>query len=251
MIFANRLNATEHVPVSGELFPTRSHPTSGLQLVFIGPNGLRAGWRMLIFVALIVVLLAGFVLVRSGGLQGFRDAQKHAAQVTVTPLLLGGSEAIAFVLFVCGYFHHGEHRASQIQRIRAGTASSLEKRLLGRLPIGLAGDQRHAVCDVLTSRFSSHRTAMLYSLIGWGIAFLLVGLFEEFLNRGYLQYTLASGIGFWPAALVMSGLFALGHAFNPNETATGVGTVVLFGLLLCLFLRRTGNLWCAVGFHAA
>jgi hypothetical protein len=25
--------------------------------------------------------------------------------------------------------------------------------------------------------------------------------------------------------------------------------VVLFGLLLCLFLQRTGNLWCAVGFH--
>ncbi|HEY1470510.1 MAG TPA: hypothetical protein VGF61_15815, partial [Candidatus Acidoferrum sp.] len=26
-------------------------------------------------------------------------------------------------------------------------------------------------------------------------------------------------------------------------------SVVSFGLLLCLFLRRTGNLWCAVGFH--
>ena len=25
--------------------------------------------------------------------------------------------------------------------------------------------------------------------------------------------------------------------------------MVSFGLLLCLFLRRTGNLWCAVGFH--
>jgi membrane protease YdiL (CAAX protease family) len=26
--------------------------------------------------------------------------------------------------------------------------------------------------------------------------------------------------------------------------------VVLFGLLFCLFLRRRGNLWWAVGFHA-
>jgi uncharacterized protein len=26
--------------------------------------------------------------------------------------------------------------------------------------------------------------------------------------------------------------------------------VVCFGLLFCLFLRRTGNLWWAVGFHA-
>jgi hypothetical protein len=69
-----------------------------LKSAFIGPKGLRAGWRLLIYVALVVVLLGGFILVRNGGLQGFRDAQKHAAEAAVTPLLMGGSEAIAFVL---------------------------------------------------------------------------------------------------------------------------------------------------------
>lgn len=39
------------------------------------------------------------------------------------------------------------------------------------------------------------------------------------------------------------------HFFNSNESAIGSERVVLFGLLLCLFLRRTGNLWRAVGFH--
>ena len=29
----------------------------------------------------------------------------------------------------------------------------------------------------------------------------------------------------------------------------GALSVVSVGLLLCLFLRRTGTLWCAVGFH--
>jgi uncharacterized protein len=96
-----------------------------------------------------------------------------------------------------------------------------------------------------------HGRAIVYSLAGWAIAFLLAGLFEEFLCRGYLQYTLASGIGFWPAAFVMSGLFAFGHAFNAHENLAGVASVVLFGLLLCLFLQRSGNLWCAVGFHVA
>ena len=94
-----------------------------------------------------------------------------------------------------------------------------------------------------------HGTAIVSSLLGWGIAFLLAGLVEEFLFRGYIQYTLASGIGFWPAAFVMSALFGLGHFFNSNENALGSEAVVMFGLLLCLFLRRTGNLWCAVGFH--
>jgi uncharacterized protein len=91
----------------------------------------------------------------------------------------------------------------------------------------------------------------LSSVAAWGIAFLLVGLCEEFLCRGYVQYTPGSGIGFWPAAFVMSGLFAFGHSFNANETGVGVVSTGLFALLFCLFLRRSGNLWIAVGFHAA
>ena len=38
----------------------------------------------------------------------------------------------------------------------------------------------------------------------WAVMFLLVGLFEEFLLRGYTLFTLTRGIGFWPAALVLS-----------------------------------------------
>jgi hypothetical protein len=34
------------------------------------------------------------------------------------------------------------------------------------------------------------------ALTGWATVFLMVGLFEEFLTREYLQYTLACGIGF-------------------------------------------------------
>ena len=41
----------------------------------------------------------------------------------------------------------------------------------------------------------------------YGIAFLMVGLFEEFSFRGYMQATLGSGIGFWPAAIILSIFF--------------------------------------------
>lgn len=79
--------------------------------------------------------------------------------------------------------------------------------------------------------------------------FVLVGLAEEFAFRGYLQYTLTTGIGFWPSAILLSALFGFAHAGNPGESRAGVISVVLFGLLFCLFLSRTGNLWWAVGFH--
>jgi Type II CAAX prenyl endopeptidase Rce1-like len=47
----------------------------------------------------------------------------------------------------------------------------------------------------------------------------------------------------------LSALFGLIHLSNKGETLLGGLMVVSFGLLLCLFLRRTGTLWCAVGFH--
>jgi len=96
-----------------------------------------------------------------------------------------------------------------------------------------------------------HASTMVSAIAAWGATFVLVGLAEEFSFRGYLQFTLTTGIGYWPSAVLLSVLFGLMHAANPGESRAGLASVVIFGLLFCLFLRRTGNLWWAVGFHAA
>jgi membrane protease YdiL (CAAX protease family) len=255
MTSANRVKATEYASVSTEP-ETLSNRIPGLKSAFIGPKGLRAGWRLLIYVALVVVLLGGFILVRNGGLQGFRHAQKHAAEVTVTPLLMGGSEAIAFVLLCVATLTMGKIEHRRFVEYGLPWRQALGKDfwigcLSGFLAISGTLLTMFLLRGFRITGLALHGMAILSSLVAWGIAFLLAGLFEEFLCRGYLQYTLTSGIGFWPAAFVMSGMFALGHAFNPHESLVGVAAVVLFGLLLCLFLRRSGNLWCAVGFHTA
>ncbi len=85
----------------------------------------------------------------------------------------------------------------------------------------------------------------------WAIAFLLVGLFEEFLLRGYAQFTLTMGVGFWPAAFLLSLIFASMHRNNPGESVFGLCQIVFIALFLCFTLWRTGTLWFAVGFHAA
>jgi uncharacterized protein len=85
----------------------------------------------------------------------------------------------------------------------------------------------------------------------WALMFLVVGLFEEFLLRGYTQFTLTRGIGFWPAAIILSCGFGLIHLRNYGESLPGVLAAAWIGLFFCLTLRRTGSLWFAVGFHAA
>lgn len=90
-------------------------------------------------------------------------------------------------------------------------------------------------------------------LIGAGYLalFIVLGLREEFLYRGYGLSTLGGQIGFWPAAVASSGWFVAAHTGNSGETALGLAAVGLFGVFACLLLRRTGSLWMPIGFHAA
>src|SRR5713226_5806603 len=92
---------------------------------------------------------------------------------------------------------------------------------------------------------------LLRWLIFWAVFFLVVGLYEEFEFRGYVQFTLAQGLGFWPAALVLSLAFGAVHISNPGETWSGIAGIVWTGLFWCFTLWRTGSLWFAVGMHAS
>ena len=88
--------------------------------------------------------------------------------------------------------------------------------------------------------------ALLYVLV-----FILVALTEEFSARGYAFYTLTRIAGFWPAAILTAIVFGYIHVGNTGENWIGLANVGLFGLLACLLLQRTGNLWMPIGLHMA
>lgn len=85
----------------------------------------------------------------------------------------------------------------------------------------------------------------------WGLFFLLVAFYEEFAFRGYLLFAFTEAIGFWPAALFSSLIFGYVHHRNPGENWVGALGAAAIGLFFSLTLRRTGNLWFAVGMHWA
>jgi membrane protease YdiL (CAAX protease family) len=101
----------------------------------------------------------------------------------------------------------------------------------------------------------------------WLLGFLMVGLLEEYLTRGYILYTLTRGLaglyqwafrtrhsavlGFWTSAVIVSILFGLGHSSNKGESPLGLLSAGLASMLFCLSLSRTGSLWWAIGFHTA
>jgi uncharacterized protein len=238
--------------------PTALEPPPAPNTVFRGPNGIRAGWRVLIFLALIVsiaILFAiPFALMRILSKGG--DQSLVAISVSgLTPLGLSITEGVLFV----------------IPSVAALIMARIERRKYGQygLPIRFAFRKDFwigilvgflSISGSLLGIFAFHGfhltglaihgSTIVSATAAWGAAFVIVGLAEEFSFRGYLQYTLTTGMGFWPTAILLSGLFGLAHKSNPGETTFGLFSVVLFGLLFCIFLRRTGNLWWAVGFHA-
>ena len=94
-----------------------------------------------------------------------------------------------------------------------------------------------------------HGSALLTASLLNVVGFAVVALFEETAFRGYALYTLAEGLKFWPAAVIMSLLFAWEHTGNSGESSVGIMAVFAFGITLAFSIWRTGSLLWAMGFH--
>jgi len=95
-----------------------------------------------------------------------------------------------------------------------------------------------------------HGSDILRWAIVWAVFFVFVASSKNFCFALHAVY-IADGIGFWPAAILLSILFGAIHLGNPGEGWVGAAAVVMIGLVFALTLRRTGNLWLAVGWHAS
>jgi len=218
------------------------------KIIFVGPQGVRAGWRLLIFIALIAVLV--------GASTPLRRTLVHTlgTDFSATNVIISELIGFAFLLIAAGVMGRFEHRNlgdyglpfRLLLRKQFWTGALWGFVMLSFIVAMMAAT--HAYSPGVIALAPSD--IVKYGLL-WGLAFLLVGFFEEFALRGYVQFTLTTGMGFWPAAAITCVLFAAGHIENPGENWVGVVEIVLIAFFLCLALRRTGNLWFAIGWHMA
>ena len=68
---------------------------------------------------------------------------------------------------------------------------------------------------------------------------------EELIFRGFLQYKVEHNLGFWPAAIIVSVLFAVAH----GQLNAAITTFVL-SMVACYQRRKTGSIWSGIGLHA-
>ncbi|HEY0797007.1 MAG TPA: type II CAAX endopeptidase family protein [Acidisarcina sp.] len=218
-----------------------------LRWTFIGAQGLRPGWSALLFAAIYLAVR----LAVGAALRPFVHMDKTHSIPAGIGLM---TEGVGFLSVLAATW-----ALAAIERRPILSYGYLDDRRALRFATGvLSGIGALSVLVALLwwrgllvfdGRLQSGTTAWRYAAI-WAAVFILVGFTEESLMRGYLQYTLTRGIGFWWAALVLSAAFGGLHTTNPGESPIGLLSVVGAGLLFALGLRLTGSLWWVVGLHA-
>jgi membrane protease YdiL (CAAX protease family) len=245
---------TDSLPTSPQITPV-TPPSSPIRRVFFGQDGLRAGWRFLIFVVLFVGCVTA---IRLGFRQisPLRQLLEQAQSGTMTPSFeLVFEPAVIAALFLVTFVMAKIEKRS-FWSYGLPLTGAFGKLFWQGVIWGLAMESIETFAIYALHGFSfgslalSGFTLVKYALL-WAFAFVLVGNFEEFSFRGYAQFTLARGIGFWPAAILLSALFGAVHLGNPGEGWIGALSVLVFSLFACFTLRRTGSLWFAIGLHAA
>lgn len=229
--------------------------TSVLRTIFVGPNGIRAGWRFFIFVALFMGMQTGlqFLLAKN---PTFVAMGNQARAGVITPMFGFVAEVSQTVLAFLAAFIMSRIEKQDSFSYGIPLEGAFGKLFWQGIVWGLALVSTEIMIMRALGGFSFgelalSRVAILKYAAVWGFIFLLVGISEEFLYRGYALFTLATGMGFWPAAILLSALFGAVHLSNSGEDWIGALSVVLFALFACFTLRRTGNLWFAIGLHGA
>ena len=225
-------------------------PESALKKVFIGPSGLRAGWRLAIYMAAFFALTFAI----SFALKPLVPAPKAHQSPRLWVFLFGECVSMVAAFLPAVAMSRLERRPFGVYGLPARGAFGArfwQGVLWGIVAISVLLLVMRGIGVFYFGSLALHGLALLKYASFWALLFLTVGFFEEFVTRGYTQFTLAYGIGFWPAALILSAAFGAIHLGNPGEGWTGALGAALIGLFFCLTLRRTGTLWFAVGMHAS
>lgn len=248
--------------------PVAPAPPSVVHKILIGREGLRAGWSLLIFLALLAAILfaANFIAHK---IHPAPHAAKTQSEISLKAGLINESIPLVALLLVTWIMSKIERRPNSVYGLG-------DRRKVAHFFSGLGWG---AVCLSLLVLALWKKGLLVFDgrlLFGgdifrygamWLLGFLMVGLLEEYLTRGYIQYTLTRGLaglyrwvfktrhseayGFWTSAVILSFLFGLGHSKNPGESPIGLLAAGLAGMVFCLSLWRTGSLWWAIGIHTS
>ena len=208
-------------------------------------GGLRAGWRVLLFLALFSV----FYEAVNTFIAYVRPADYAALQIEQYALLLLAAWLAHYIML--RWVDHKSWSYVGLGAEQCTTRALVIGLALGSLCILVpsAGLLLAHDLTLVTGLQGSHDWLALAS--GGALLFLPQSLVEELLSRGYIFAALRDWVGELGALAFTSVGFGLLHMGNPGATAQSVSVVVLAGVFLGAILVITRSLYAAWMAHFA
>ena len=225
----------------GSSFPTPVAPepaeTRLLKQALFGPQGLRVGWSVALFLILTLLMMGLFgagasLLVRKVlhfKEHGFTPLNAVLQEVIQFAGILGAAFVLSLIerRKILDYNLRGPRRGLHFL-VGAGGGFLALSALVGAL---------HWGGWLKFGAVSLSGAAILQFGALWGLSFFLTGLAEEGSVRCYLLFTLTRGINYWWALGMTASMSLSCLYFVHNEGAWGVYIMSALGLIPCLLLH--------------
>lgn len=220
--------------------------TRFIHWAFIGPDGLRAGWSVMIF-----IVIAG--LVGSGLGTIFFKLQLVSTQNGFAASEVFFTESILFIGMIAAavVVALAERRRNNLLAYNLTGPHRLRNFLSGLMAGFLALSALIGVLDwggwLHFGPIALSGPAIFKFAAIWGAAFLLVGCVEEGTFRCFLQATLTRGLNFWWAAGIVGAICIELILFGKGNGIRGIYLIAALGLIPCLLLHlnrsRASGFW--------
>ncbi|MCX4326137.1 MAG: CPBP family intramembrane metalloprotease [Lachnospiraceae bacterium] len=151
------------------------------------------------------------------------------------------------VLFYCRFFE--KRKLSTLGFVKKGM---VKQYVAGLLAGAAAFSLAYLICIITGSVKCEGLAADIVPLyiIGYFFGYLLQGMAEEVLCRGYLMVSLSRRYHVTLAIVVSSVFFAFLHSANSGLSPLAYINLFLFGVFASLLLLDFGNIWIAGAFHS-
>lgn len=228
----------------------------------INKNGqVRSGWIILAAMAIYYILtyvLSGFfisvlrrILIAKGEINtatGYYSPLVNQLDYVVLPIamqILTDLLMIAVPVMIWRFIM--KHPVSQmgLVSLKAGQKECLTGMLLGFVNCTLI----FAMLILSGQAETELKPVVTIVQISWIVAFILVALGEEILNRSFLMSVLRRVRNIYVITIIPSVIFGLIHLANPNVTILSVLNIILAGILFSYMFIKSGNIWMCIGYH--
>ncbi len=232
-----------------------------IKRIFINETGkLRGGWKLVlifiltvVFMNLLGILLGGIAM----NLTDF-DYEKFAQDFVEDPtadtgffyvfMSLQHVSIFMGIIIVLWFIDKKSFDQIGLSRLQTNLKELGFGLVLGAASIALmfffllGTGQIYLEGSLLAPELTSH---LIYGLY----LFIVVGIIEEVLARGYCMRVVLNYQNILIPVLGSSAIFSVMHLMNPKLSALGIFNIFLVGILFAYMFIKTGNLWMPIGYH--